>query len=184
MFIVLSKQDERTSECEQTKTNNLHLKTSFQQKKFKTQVFYLGEIFMKANIIRHLQDCWACKKTLTDFSSRAQFSDTNKFHVICWHRRMLHFTNLSIYSHRLFCSNTARIMLHCTSKAHLHALPHYFTPAEASNVLLTVSKKNSVLEKAFTKSLKRNILRNTPFWNTGRNVPHDLPWIKADEGLS
>jgi len=76
---------------------------------------------------------------------------------------MLHFTNISIYSHMLPSSNAARTMLYCTSKALLHALPHYFTPAEASNVLLTVSKKDSVLEKAFTWPVKRNILRHTPF---------------------
>lgn len=144
MFIILSKQDECTWECEQANTNNLHLKTSFQQKKFKAQVFYLGEIFMKTNSISHLYDCWACKKILSDFFSTALFSDINKFCAICWRRRMLHFTNLSIQM--LFSSNTVRTILYRTSKAHLHALPHYFTPAEASNILLTVSKKDSVLE--------------------------------------
>lgn len=56
-------------------------------------------------------------------------------------------------------------MLQCTSKAHLHAVPHYFTSAEASKVLPTVYKKDSALGKFLTRSVKRNILRYTPFGN-------------------
>lgn len=68
----------------------------------------------------------------------------------------------------------------------MHAWPHYFTPAEATNFfffLLTVSKEVSVLEKAFTRSVKINIFRHVPFQSQGTSVPHDLPRIKADEGL-
>lgn len=66
-------------------------------------------------------------------------------------------------------------MLHCTSKALLHAVPHYFTFAEASKVLFTVCKKAPVLGKVLMSSVKRSILRYTSFGNKWRGVPHDLP---------